>query len=137
MVKRPLLKFGPYEVDVAGGELRKDGVRVPLQEKPFRLLAAVAERQGEIVTRAELQERLWEGEAFGDFDNGLNTAVRKVRRALGDESDAPQYVETIPRRGYRFLAPVEIVQEITELLLVHESATANTHRGHSGVAERG
>jgi DNA-binding winged helix-turn-helix (wHTH) protein/tetratricopeptide (TPR) repeat protein len=126
MVKRPLLKFGPYEVDVAGGELRKDGVRVPLQEKPFRLLAAVAERQGEIVTRAELQERLWEGEAFGDFDNGLNTAVRKVRRALGDESDAPQYVETIPRRGYRFLAPVEIVQEITELLLVHESATANS-----------
>ncbi len=111
MVSGPLLKFGPYEVDLTQGELRKDGVRVPLQEKPFRLLAAVAERQGKVVTRAELQQSLWEGETFGDFDNGLNTAVRKVRMALGDESDAPQYVETIPRRGYRFLAPVEIVQE--------------------------
>jgi eukaryotic-like serine/threonine-protein kinase len=111
MVSRPLLKFGPYEVDLTLGELRKDGVRVPLQEKPFRLLAAVAERQGKVVTRAELQQSLWEGEAFGDFDNGLNTAVRKVRMALGDESDAPQYVETIPRRGYRFLAPVEVVPE--------------------------
>ncbi len=111
MVSGPLLKFGPYEVDLTQGELRKDGIRVPLQEKPFRLLAAVAERQGKVVTRAELQQSLWEGETFGDFDNGLNTAVRKVRMALGDESDAPQYVETIPRRGYRFLAPVEIVQE--------------------------
>lgn len=111
MVSRPLLKFGPFEVDLAEGELRKNGVRIPLQEKPFRLLAAVAERQGKVVTRAELQQSLWEGETFGDFDNGLNTAVRKVRMALGDESDAPQYVETIPRRGYRFLAPVEIVQE--------------------------
>jgi DNA-binding winged helix-turn-helix (wHTH) protein/tetratricopeptide (TPR) repeat protein len=111
MVSQPLLKFGPYEVDLTQGELRKDGIRVPLQEKPFRLLAAVAERQGKVVTRAELQQSLWEGEAFGDFDTGLNTAVRKVRMALGDDSDAPQYVETIPRRGYRFLAPVEIVQE--------------------------
>jgi len=111
MVTRPLLKFGPYEVDLTQGELRKDGVRVPLQEKPFRLLAAVAERQGKVVTRAELQAHLWEGESFRDFDNGLNTAVRKVRMALGDESDAPQYVETLPRRGYRFLVPVEIVQE--------------------------
>ena len=98
-------------MDLTQGELRKDGVRVPLQEKPFRLLAAVAERQGKVVTRSELQQHLWEGETFGDFDNGLNTAVRKVRMALGDESDAPQYVETIPRRGYRFLVPVEIVQE--------------------------
>ena len=110
MISRSLLKFGPYEVDITQGELRKDGVRVPLQEKPFRLLAAVVERQGEVVTRAELQKYLWAEEVFGDFDNGLNTAVRKVRMALGDESNAPQYVETIPRRGYRFLAPVEIVQ---------------------------
>jgi eukaryotic-like serine/threonine-protein kinase len=131
MVTRPLLKFGPYEVDLTQGELRKDGVRVPLQEKPFRLLVAVAERQGEIVTRAELQQHLWEGEAFGDFDNGLNTAVRKVRMALGDESDSPQYVETIPRRGYRFLVPVEIVQEkppgprlLRERATDHPSATS-------------
>ncbi|HEY5211884.1 MAG TPA: tetratricopeptide repeat protein [Acidobacteriaceae bacterium] len=111
MVSRPILKFGPYEVDLSQGELRRDGVRVPMQEKPLRLLAAVAERQGEVVTRAELQQHLWKGEAFVDFDNGLNTAARKLRIALGDESDSPRYLETIPRRGYRFLAPVEIVQE--------------------------
>jgi DNA-binding winged helix-turn-helix (wHTH) protein/tetratricopeptide (TPR) repeat protein len=111
VASQPLLKFGPYEVDVSQGELRRQGVRVPLQEKPFRLLAAVVERNGEVVTRAELQQQLWDGEAFGDFDSGLNTAVRKVRRALGDETDSPQYLETIPRRGYRFLAPVERVNE--------------------------
>ena len=109
VANQPLLKFGQYEVDIAQGELRREGVRVPLQEKPFRLLATVAERQGEVVTRAELQQHLWQGEAFGDFDNGLNTAVRKLRIALADESDAPRYLETIPRRGYRFLAPVERV----------------------------
>ncbi len=124
MVSRPILRFGPYEVDLTQGELRRDGVRVPLQGKPLRLLAAVAERQGEVVTRAELQQFLWQGEAFGDFDNGLNTAVRKLRLALGDESDSPQYLETIPRLGYRFLAPVEIVQtEIAGPRVVWEKLT--------------
>jgi eukaryotic-like serine/threonine-protein kinase len=109
MRARSLLKFGAFEVDTFQGELRKDGLRIPIQEKPLRLLAALAERRGEMVTRAELHQHLWQGEAFVDFDNGLNTAVRKLRLALGDESESPRFIETVPRRGYRFLAAVEIV----------------------------
>jgi DNA-binding winged helix-turn-helix (wHTH) protein/tetratricopeptide (TPR) repeat protein len=109
MANRSILKFGPFEVDPSQRELRKHGARVPMQEKPLLLLIAVIERRGELVSRSELQQHLWKNEAFGDFDTGLNTAVRKVRIALGDESDSPRYLETIPRRGYRFLAPVEIV----------------------------
>jgi DNA-binding winged helix-turn-helix (wHTH) protein/tetratricopeptide (TPR) repeat protein len=108
MLTRSVLKFGPFEVDASLGELRKEGARIPIQEKPLRVLAALAERQGELVTRAELHEHLWKGETFVDFDNGLNTAVRKLRIALGDESESPHYIETVPRRGYRFLAAVEV-----------------------------
>ena len=103
------LKFGPFEVDPSLGELRKDGVRVPIQEKPLRVLTALVERQGDLVTRAELHQHLWMGETFVDFDSGLNTAVRKLRSTLGDESESPHYIETLPKRGYRFLAPVELV----------------------------
>ena len=108
MLTRSVLKFGPFEVDASLGELRKEGARIPIQEKPLRVLAALAERQGELVTRAELHEHLWQGETFVDFDNGLNTAVRKLRIALGDDSDSPHYIETVPKRGYRFLAAVEV-----------------------------
>ena len=104
-----LLRFGPYEVDISLGELRKDGSRIHIQEKPFRVLVALAENQGELVTRAELQKSLWQGEAFVDFENGLNTAVRKLRIALGEESGIAAYVETVPRRGYRFLVPVQAI----------------------------
>ena len=106
---RSILKFGPFEVDPSLGELRKDGVRIPIQEKPLRVLTALLERRGDLVTRAELHQQLWQGETFVDFDTGLNTAVRKLRTALGDESESPQYIETFPKRGYRFLAPVEFV----------------------------
>src|SRR5580658_5593655 len=109
MVTRSVLKFESFEVDPSLGELRKDGLRIPIQEKPLRVLAALAERPGELVTRVELHQQLWQGEEFVDFDNGLNTAVRKLRIALGDESESPRFIETIPRRGYRFLAPVERV----------------------------
>ena len=109
MSTRSILKFGPFEVDPSLGELRKDGVRIPIQEKPLRVLTALLERQGDLVTRAELHQHLWQGETFVDFDTGLNTAVRKLRSALGDESDSPRYIETLPKRGYRFLAPVEFV----------------------------
>ncbi|MFZ0392382.1 MAG: tetratricopeptide repeat protein [Terracidiphilus sp.] len=108
MPTRSILKFGPYEVDPSIGELRKDGVRISIQEKPLRVLTALLERQGDLVTRAELHQRLWQGETFVDFDNGLNTAVRKLRSALGDESDSPHFIETFPKRGYRFMTPVEI-----------------------------
>ncbi|MGO8933136.1 MAG: tetratricopeptide repeat protein [Terracidiphilus sp.] len=109
MSTRSILRFGPFEVDPSLGELRKDGVRIPIQEKPLRVLTALLERQGDLVTRAELHQHLWQGETFVDFDTGLNTAVRKLRSALGDESESPHYIETLPKRGYRFLAPVEFV----------------------------
>jgi Tol biopolymer transport system component/DNA-binding winged helix-turn-helix (wHTH) protein len=104
-----MLKFGPYVVDLTAGEVRKNGSRIRLQEKPLRVLALLAERQGQLVTREELKNRLWPEETFVDFEAGLNTAVSKLRDALSDRTDKPRYIETIPRRGYRFLTSVEIV----------------------------
>jgi Tol biopolymer transport system component/DNA-binding winged helix-turn-helix (wHTH) protein len=103
-----MLKFGPYVVDLAAGEVRKNGSRIRVQEKPLLVLTLLAERQGELVTREELKSRLWPEETFVDFEAGLNTAVSKLRDALSDRADKPRYIETIPRRGYRFLTPVEI-----------------------------
>jgi len=98
------VRFGPFDVNLRTGELRKKGFKVRLQEKPFQILAALLERPGEIVTRDELQRRLWPGDTFVDFDNGLNTALNKLRESLGDSAGEPQYIETFPRRGYRFVA---------------------------------
>jgi DNA-binding winged helix-turn-helix (wHTH) protein/tetratricopeptide (TPR) repeat protein len=103
----PTLKFGPFIVDLAAGEVRKNGSRIRLQEKPLRVLVLLAERQGQVVTRTELKQHLWPEDTFVDFETGLNTAVSKLRDALSDKADNPRYIETIPRRGYRFLAPVE------------------------------
>ena len=102
-----LARFGSFELDLATGELRKGGVRIKLQEQPFQVLIALLERPGEVVTREELRERLWPGDTFVEFDDGLNTAVRKIRQALGDSADNPRFVETLPRRGYRFVALAE------------------------------
>src|SRR5271156_996761 len=104
----PTIKFGPYVVDLRAGELRKLGAKIRLQEKPLQLLAALAERSGELVTREDLRRRLWSGDTFVDFETGLNTAVSKLRDALSDSAENPRYIETIPRRGYRFLFPVEL-----------------------------
>jgi eukaryotic-like serine/threonine-protein kinase len=101
------IRFGEFEADVSAGELYKNGERVRIQEQPFQVLAALLERPGEVVTREEFQERLWPGESFGDFDQGLNTAINKVREALEDSASEPRFVETLPRRGYRFTFPVE------------------------------
>jgi len=105
----PMLKFGPYLVDLAAGEVRKNGYRIRLQEKPLRVLALLAERQGQVVTREELRKRLWPEDTFVDFETGLNTAVSKLRDALSDSAEKPRYIETIPRRGYRFIATLEAV----------------------------
>jgi DNA-binding winged helix-turn-helix (wHTH) protein len=99
------ISFGVYELDRDAMELRKRGVLIRLQEQPFRVLLMLAERPGEIVTREELQEKIW-GNTFVDFDQSLNKAINRVREALNDSAGTPQYVETIPRRGYRFIAPV-------------------------------
>ncbi|HUL34605.1 MAG TPA: winged helix-turn-helix domain-containing protein [Candidatus Eisenbacteria bacterium] len=104
---RSVIRFGLYEIDLNSQELRKSGVKIKIQEQPFQILALLLERPGEIVTREEIQKRLWAGDTFVDFDLGLNSAVKKLRQALGDESDNPRFVETLYRRGYRFLAPVQ------------------------------
>src|SRR3569623_1535374 len=102
-----LLRFGMFELDLHTGELRRKGVRVKLQEQPYQVLAHMAARPGVLVTRDELRERLWPANTFVDFNNSLNIAVAKLRDALGDSSEAPRFIETLPRRGYRFIAPVE------------------------------
>jgi DNA-binding winged helix-turn-helix (wHTH) protein len=102
-----LVRFGMFEVDLRNGELRKGGVLVKLQQQPFKVLALLVERPGDIVTREELRCRIWGGDTFVDFDQGLNFCIKQIRAALGDQADTPRYVETLPRRGYRFIAPLE------------------------------
>jgi TolB-like protein/DNA-binding winged helix-turn-helix (wHTH) protein/Tfp pilus assembly protein PilF len=101
------LRFGAYEFDLRSGELRKHGIRIKLQEQPCQILAILLEHRGEMVTREQLQHRLWPSDTFVDFDHSLNTAVMRLREALSDSSENPRFIETLPRRGYRFLAPVE------------------------------
>jgi DNA-binding winged helix-turn-helix (wHTH) protein/TolB-like protein len=100
-----VVRFGVFELDLRTAELRRAGVRVPLQELPFKLLVMLLERPGEVVSREQLRGRLWPGE-FVEFDQGLNTAIRKLRTALDDSADSPRFIETLARRGYRFIAPV-------------------------------
>jgi eukaryotic-like serine/threonine-protein kinase len=100
-------RFGAFEVDLRSGELRKHGIRLKLQDQPFQLLAHLLEHPGEVVTREELRQKLWPADTFVDFDTGLNSAIKKLRDALGDSADEPRYIETLPRRGYRFIAHVE------------------------------
>ena len=100
------VRFGVFELNPKTGELRKDGLRVRLQEQPFQVLIALLDRPGQLVTREELQKKLWSGDTFVDFDRGLGTAIRKLREALGDSADNPRFIETLPRRGFRFIAPV-------------------------------
>lgn len=107
MPARRSLRFGPYELDVRSRELHRNGSRVSVPDQPLAFLTTLLERPGEIVTREELRQRLWPGGTFVDFEHGLNAAVKRLRDALGDSADAPQFIETVPRRGYRFVAPVE------------------------------
>src|SRR5271155_2909685 len=118
------LRFGVFEADLRAAELRKHGVRIKLQEQPFQILALLLKRPSELVTREELRQELWPAHTFVDFDRGLNKAMTKLRSALGDSAESPRYIETLHRRGYRFLAPV------TEH---HE----DSHQFFSGHAEEG
>jgi TolB-like protein/DNA-binding winged helix-turn-helix (wHTH) protein/Flp pilus assembly protein TadD len=101
------LCFGVFELDLRAGELRKHGLRIRLQEQPFQVLVMLLEHHGEVITREELQKRLWPADTFVDFDHGLNKAISKIREALGDSAESPRFVETVARRGYRFLAEVK------------------------------
>ena len=104
------LRFDAYQVDLRTGELRKHGRKIRLAGRPFQILALLLEQPGELLTRKELQERLWPADTYVDFEHGVNAAVQTLRRALCDSHKNPRYIETLPRRGYRFIATVEKVQ---------------------------
>ena len=99
-------RFGVFELDLRKGELRKHGVRLKLQQQPLQVLGILLERAGGLVTREEIQKRLWPEDTYVDFDNAINGSIRKLRDVLSDSSDTPRFIETLPRRGYRFIAPV-------------------------------
>jgi DNA-binding winged helix-turn-helix (wHTH) protein len=103
-----IARFGVFELDLSTGELRKSGVRLRLQGQPIQVLTVLLERAGDVVTREELRQKLWASDTFVDFDHSLNTAINKVREALGDSASSPRFVETLARRGYRFIAPVQL-----------------------------
>ena len=110
-VPKRIYRFGLYEADTRSGELRRNGVKQKIQGQPFEVLVALLERPGDVVTREELRQRLWPSDTFVDFDHSLNTAINKVRDVLGDTASNPRFLETIPKRGYRFIAPVQVEGE--------------------------
>jgi DNA-binding winged helix-turn-helix (wHTH) protein len=102
-----MLRFGTFELDEQAGQLRRAGTAIRLQPQPFRLLVLLVSRAGELVTREEIRQQLWGDDTYVDFDQGVNFCIKQVRSVLHDDADRPLYVETVPRRGYRFIAPVE------------------------------
>src|SRR5580658_3738447 len=101
-----IIRFGTFELDLLEGRLTKSGLRIRLQGQPLQILTLLLERPGEVVTREEIRRKLWSSQTFVEFDDALNTAVGKLRAAIGDTAENPRFVETVPRRGYRFIAPV-------------------------------
>src|SRR3954447_6462727 len=102
-----ILRCDSFELDTGSGELRRNGDRLKLPPQPFRVLELLVRRSGEIVSRADIRERIWCDDTFVDFEQGLNFCIRQIREAVGDNDDSPRFIETLPRRGYRFLVPVE------------------------------
>src|SRR5438309_300662 len=101
------IRFAAFELDSRASELRKHGAKIKLQDQPFQILQILLQRPGEIVTREELQQKIWPSDTFVDFDHGINNAIKRLREALGDAAETPRYVETLPRRGYRFIGKIE------------------------------
>ena len=110
-----LFRFGAFEVNEVTGELRKQGVRIKLHSQPFQILVMLLERPSELVTREEMRRRLWGEDTFVDFDHGLNTAINKLREALGDLASQPRHVETVSGKGYRFIAPVTLAAPVSKV----------------------
>src|SRR6202522_4344220 len=104
-----VVRFGTYEVSIRSGEVRKSGLKIRVQQQPLKLLEILLEHPGEVVTREELRSRVWPNESFGDFDQALNISIGKLRSALGDSAENPRFIETLPKRGYRFIAEVSVV----------------------------
>ena len=133
------LGFGLFQADLAARQLYRRGVLVHLQDQPFQILSMLLEKPGEVITREELRRKLWPADTFVDFDEGLNTAIKKLRHVLGDSPDNPTFIETVPRRGYRLIAPIsnldsrapasELIEQTGELsglieALKHSTSTA-------------
>src|ERR1700731_5305467 len=117
-----VVRFGSYEVSLRSGEVRKAGLRIRVQQQPMKLLEILLEHPGEVVTREELRSRVWSDESFGDFDQALNIAIGKLRSALGDSAENPRFIETLPKRGYRFIAEVSVVDAEAQKKKQPESA---------------
>jgi TolB-like protein/DNA-binding winged helix-turn-helix (wHTH) protein/Flp pilus assembly protein TadD len=130
-VSQPI-RFDVYEVDLRAGELRKHGIKIRLQEQPFLILQALLETPGQIVTREELEKRIWPGDTFVDFDHGLHAAVNRLRQALGDAADKPRFVETVARRGYRFIGQVQVPAPV-QLSVIPVAPTETTFPGKTVV----
>ena len=107
-----IVRFGAFEVDLRKGELHKNGLKLRLTGQPFQVLALLVEHPGQVVSREELRKRLWTDDTFVDFDHGLNAVVNRLREVLGESPDRPRFIETVPRRGYCFIAPIEQVHEV-------------------------
>jgi DNA-binding winged helix-turn-helix (wHTH) protein len=107
--QKPLVRFGTYEVSLHSGEIRKSGARIRVQQQPLKVLEILLERPGQVVSREDLRDRVWPHDSFGDFDQAVNIAIAKLRNALGDSADNPRFIETLPKRGYRFIADVRTV----------------------------
>jgi TolB-like protein/DNA-binding winged helix-turn-helix (wHTH) protein len=120
-----ILRFATFEVDLQARELRKNGLKLKLHGQPFEVLAMLLERPGEVVNREQLRERLWPTDTFVDFDHGVNTAINRLREALRDSADNPRFIETLPRRGYRFIAPIEFIPPVQA---VTAAASSTTHQ---------
>jgi len=124
-----VVRFATFQVDLRSGELRKQGVKIKVQEQPFRVLTVLLQRPGEVVTREELRNQNWSPDTFVDFENSLNTAINKLRDALGDSADNPRFIETLPRRGYRFIAPVSSDQQEKSPVPAEESKVGDEQPG--------
>src|SRR6266704_4267357 len=140
---RGTVRFGIFELDADAGELRKQGTRMKLQEQPLQMLQVLLQRPGEIVTREELQQKIWPSDTFVDFDHGLYNAIKRLREALGDDAEKPQYIETSPRRGYRFIgkseaatpAPASRIQSLAVLPLENLSRDPEQEYFAEGLTE--
>jgi cholera toxin transcriptional activator len=139
-VEKGIFRFGVFEADASNGELRKAGMRLRLQDQPFQVLLLLLERHGEVVTREELRQKLWPSDTFVDFDHSLNTIINKIREVLGDSATNPRFVETLAKRGYRFLVPVELAvshagAEDTKKTIVTNSARSPSTFGLTDLQE--
>ncbi len=133
--QRRLFRFGMFELDAATGELRKEGKSRPrIRDQALQILTMLLEKPEDLVTREELRERLWSADTFVDFDHGLNTSMNQIRNALGDSASNPRFIQTLPRKGYRFIAPVQIVSAETTAVSVRDMEEAE-HASASGRAE--